>query len=64
MYGKKILQKFLIGTKERKCSKESVIKTLPKIASKFLFTSLRCKLSYQLPILISLRMGIKSQIEN
>ena len=64
MYGKKILQKFLIGTKECKCSKESVIKTLPKIASKFLFTSLRCKLSYQLPILISLRMGIKSQIEN
>ena len=44
--------------------KESVIKTLPKIASKFLFKSLRCKLSYQLPILISLRMGIKSQIEN
>ena len=43
---------------------ESVIKTLPKIASKFLFKSLRCKLSYQLPILISLRMGIKSQIEN
>ena len=41
-----------------------VIKTLPEIASKFLFTSLRCELPYQLPLLISLRSGIKSQIGN
>ena len=32
---------------------------MPKIASKFLFKSLRCKLSYQLPIFISSRMGAK-----
>ena len=38
-----------------------VIKTLPEIASKFLFTSSRCELPYQLPLLISLRSGIKSQ---
>ncbi|WP_308686990.1 hypothetical protein, partial [uncultured Treponema sp.] len=36
-----------------------VIKTLPEIASKFLFTSSRCELPYQLPLLISLRSGIK-----
>ena len=40
---------------------ESVIKTLPEIASKFFFTSSRCELPYQLPLLISLRSGIKSQ---
>ena len=39
----------------------SVIKTLPEIASKFLFTSSRCELPYQLPLLISLRSGIKRQ---
>ncbi|MDD6296034.1 MAG: metalloregulator ArsR/SmtB family transcription factor, partial [Treponema sp.] len=33
----------------------------PEIASKFLFTSSRCELPYQLPLLISLRSGIKSQ---
>ena len=38
-----------------------VIKTLPEIASKFFFTSSRCELPYQLPLLISLRSGIKSQ---
>ena len=38
-----------------------VIKTLPEVASKFLFTSSRCELPYQLPLLISLRSGIKSQ---
>ena len=31
------------------------------MASKFLFTSSRCELPYQLPLLISLRSGIKSQ---
>src|SRR5574344_1156918 len=41
--------------------KESVIKTLPKIASKFLFTSSRYELSYQLLPLITLRSSIKSQ---
>ena len=34
---------------------------MPEIASKFLFTSSRCELPYQLPLLISLRSGIKSQ---
>ena len=33
--------------------KESVIKTLPEIASKFLFTSLRCKLPYLLHIRVA-----------
>ena len=42
-------------------NKEGVIKTLPEIASKFLVTSSRCELPYQLPLLISLRSGIKSQ---
>ena len=33
------------------------------MASKFLFTSSRCELPYQLPLLISLRRGLKSQID-
>ena len=43
---------------------EVVIKTLSRIASKFLFTSLRRKLNYLLHILIALRMCLKSQIGN
>ena len=42
-------------------NKESVIKTLSEIASKLLFTSLRCKLSYHLLFLTSLRNNLKSQ---
>ena len=38
-----------------------VIKTLPEIASKFLFTSLRCKLIIELLFLITLRNSVKSQ---
>ena len=34
---------------------------MPEIASKFLFTSAHCELPDQLPLLISLRSGIKSQ---
>ena len=36
-----------------------LIKTLPKIASKFLFSSLRCKLSYQVLFLTLLRNNLK-----
>ena len=38
-----------------------VTKTLPKIASKFLFTSLRCKLNNLLLFLIALRNSEKSK---
>ena len=38
-----------------------VTKTLPKIASKFLFTSLRCKLNNLLLFLIALRNSKKSK---
>lgn len=41
--------------------KENVIKTLPKIVSKFLLKSLRCKLHYQLLFLTLLRNNLKSQ---
>lgn len=48
-------QPFPFGKTDRKQKKECVIKTLPKMASKFLFASLRCKLPYQLQFLTSLR---------
>ena len=42
-------------------TQERINKTLTEMASKFCFTSSRCELPYQLPLLISLRSGIKSQ---
>jgi len=43
-------------------NKESVIKTLSEIASKLLFTSLRCKLSYHLLFLAFVAKQLKKSI--
>ena len=49
------------GLLQEGVSMGGVIKTLPEIASKFLFTSSRCELIIELLFLITLRNSVKSQ---